>query len=171
MIRRLAALIALLLFGSIESVQAQRSYPTLARRPVESRDRDAEIVKAAVDRPAVPPLDTATVTELTRLGGQATTAGQGFDQDFAASDRLVAAAGNAAPASESWVVAQEAISALDARRFESVTALAGMDRIYVAQLDKGGDSAAVEGYRAPVAAMVDRQNDRLDSLRGRLAQP
>ncbi|MFT3966628.1 MAG: hypothetical protein QM690_12185 [Sphingobium sp.] len=171
MLRRLATLAAILLFGSVEPVQAQRAYPSLLRRPIESRDRDAEIAKAAAELPPARPLDAAVLGELTRLATQASAAGQAFDQDYAASDRAVQAARNAAPASEAWVVAQKAISALDARRFESVTALAGMDSIYVNQLDKGGDATTVEGYRAPVLAMVDRQNDRLDALRFRLAQP
>ncbi|HEX7858080.1 MAG TPA: hypothetical protein VF503_30730 [Sphingobium sp.] len=171
MLRRLAALSALVLFGSIESAQAQRTYPSLSRRPVESRDRDAEIAKAALAQPTIKPLDQSVVTELTRLGTRASAAAQSFDQDFAASDRSVAAAQNAPPASEAWITAQEAISALDAKRFESVTALAGMDTIYVDQLNAGGDASTVEGYRTPVVAMVDKQNDRLDSLRFRLKQP
>ena len=171
MLRRLAALSALLLFGSVESVHAQRAYPSLSRRAVESRDREAEITRAAIDRPAIKPLESSIRNELARLGAQAEAAGRAFDQDYGVSGQAVAVAGNAVPASESWVLAQEAISALDARRFDSVTALASIDMIYVDQLDKGGDAATVEGYRTPVATMVDGQNDRLDSLRFRLSQP
>jgi hypothetical protein len=171
MLRRLATLAAFILFGSVEPGQAQRSYPSLAPRRIETRDRDAEIARAALNQPAIKPLDEAVTAQLTRLRTQATVAGQAFDQNFAASDRVVGAARDSAPTSEAWVVAQEAISALDARRFDSVTALAGMDSIYVDQLNQGGDAGSVEGFRAPVAAMVDGQNDRLDSLRFRLSQP
>ncbi|MET0240927.1 MAG: hypothetical protein ABW184_13640 [Sphingobium sp.] len=172
MIRRLAALIAILSFGSIESAHAQsRAYPSLSRREVESRDRDAEIAKAAAEQPVVKPLDATVTADLGKLGSQATTAGQAFDRDYPASARAVSAAGQAPVGSESWVVAQQAISALDAQRFDAVTALAGMDSIYIAQLNDGGDSATVATYRAPVLAMVDQQNDRLDSLRFRLSRP
>jgi len=175
MLRRIAALSALLLFGTAEpglaQSRAQRGYPSLAPRSIETRDRDAEIAKAALDQPMPKPLAPALTAELARLGTQASTAGQAFDQDYAASTRLVAAADGTAPASEAWVAAQEAISALDARRFDSVTALASIDSIYVDQLNVGGDASTVEGYRTPVAVMVDGQNDRLDSLRFRLAQP
>jgi hypothetical protein len=171
MLRRIAALAAFILFGSVEPAGAQRSYPSLAPRKIETRDRDAEVARAALNQPAIKPLDSAITAELTRLRMQATAAGQAFDKDFADSDRTVGAARDSAPASEAWVLAQEAISALDARRFDSVTALAGLDSIYVDQLNQGGDALTVEGFRAPVAAMVDGQNDRLDSLRFRLSQP
>lgn len=180
MLRRLATMIALLWAGSIESAHAQsqaqvqvrmRAYPSLLRRPVESRDRDAEIAKALAEQPPAKPLDAAVLTELGKLNAQAMTAAQAFDRDYATSSRLVGTAQGTAVASESWVSAQEAISALDAGRYDSVIALAGLDTIYVQLLDAGGDAAAVDGYRAPVLAMVDSQNDRLDSLRARLARP
>lgn len=171
MLRRLATLAAILLFGPIDASQAQRIYPSLAPRPIETRDRDAEIAKAALDQPPPAPLDASVASELARLNTQALAAAKAFDQDFAASDRTVNAARSSAATSEAWVMAQEAISALDARRYDSVTALASIDSIYVEQLNRGGDMTAVDGYRAPVAAMVDGQNDRLDSLRFRLAQP
>lgn len=174
MFRRFAALAALLWIGSIESAQAQvsgRAYPSLQRRPVESRNREHEIAKAVAEAPVPAGLDPATQAELVRLGAQATVAGQGFDRAYAASDRAVAAANGAPVSSEAWVTAQEAISALDAGRYDSVTALAGIDSIYVAQLNAGADARAVMGYRAPVLAMVDGQNDRLDSLRFRLTRP
>jgi hypothetical protein len=172
MIRRLAALTAVLLFGSIDSASAQpRSYPSLSRRAVEGRDRDAEIARTVAQAPVVKPLSDSVVNRLTRLGTQAATGGAAFDRSMPACDAAVAAAGRAAVASESWVVAQQAVSALDTDRFDSVAALAGMDSIYVEQLNDGGDAAAVESYRAPVLAMVDRQNDRLDALRVRLTSP
>jgi riboflavin biosynthesis pyrimidine reductase len=174
MLGRLTALFALLWFGSIESTQAQsRTYPSLLRRPVESRDRDAELAKAAAAHQAVAPkaLDPAVLAELGRLNMRAMVGGTAFDRSVSESDRAVAAARGTAVASESWVTAQEALSALDASRFDSVIALAGIDTIYVDQLNSGGDTSAVEGYRAPILAMVDRQNDRLDSLRSKLTLP
>ncbi|CAN5319431.1 hypothetical protein BH10PSE13_BH10PSE13_13890 [soil metagenome] len=185
MLRRLAALIALFWAGSIGSAHAQssagagtnsqqvhsRGYPSLLRRPVESRNRDAETAKALAEQPVAKPLDAAVLAELSRLNAQAAAAAQGFERNFAASDRVVASAGGAPVASESWISAQEAISVLDAGRYDSVTALASLDSIYVAQLNAGGDASMVAGYRTPVLAMVDAQNDRLDSLRFRLARP
>ncbi len=172
MIRRLATLLALLWFGSVESAHAQRSYPSLSRRPVESRDRDAEVAKAAAAEPVTArPLDPAVVSELAKLSSTANAGASAFDKGLADSDRAVGAAKGAAIASESWVVAQEALSVLDASRFGSVTALAGIDTIYINQLDMGGDASAVDAYRMPVLAIVDGQNDRLDSLRDRLARP
>jgi len=186
MLRRLTALVALFWAGLLGSAHAQapsttgaqagrpvhaRGYPSLLRRPVESRNRDAEIARVIAEQPVAKPVDAAVLAELGRLSGQAAAAEQGFERDFAASDRIVSSAGGAPVASEAWVSAQEAISALDAGRYDSVTALASLDSIYVAQLNAGGDLAVVEGYRTPVLAMVDRQNDRLDSLRFRLARP
>ncbi len=174
MLRRLATLFALLWFGSIESAHAEpRTYPSLSRRPVESRDRDAELVKAAAEQAQAAPqaLSPVVATQLDRLSKQASVGGAAFDRDVSASDRAVATAGGAPATSESWVLAQQALSALDASRFDSIAALAGMDSIYVEQLNGGGDATAVDGYRTPVLAMVDRQNDRLDSLRLRLSRP
>lgn len=174
MIRRLTTLLALLWFGSVESAQAQhRTYPSLSRRAVESRDRDAELIRSLAEQQQTPPkaVDPTILAELRRLETQADAGGTAFDKDLAGSDRAVGAAGSAAVASEAWVVAQQSVSALDASRFDSVSALAGLDSIYVEQLNGGGDVATVDGYRAPVLAMVDRQNDRLDMLRSRLAKP
>jgi len=161
MLRRLTALfapfVALLGFGPASLANAtpsSSSYPSLAPRPVESRERDVQA-----------------------LSTRASDAARLFDAAFADSRGAIAAARGAAPGSEAWVMAQQAISRLDADRYACVTALASLDTLYAerSMLEDIGrakaDIATIDGVRLRVLAMVDSQNDRLDSLKAALSQP
>jgi hypothetical protein len=62
-------------------------------------------------------------------------------------------------------------------RNDAVSALASLDTLYVerenalADGKERGDTQAIEAARTQALAVVDSQNDRLDALKGRLAQP
>ncbi len=79
--------------------------------------------------------------------------------------------------SESWVTAQLAISALEAARNDSVSALASLDTLYVersnalAEDQAKGGVEQIDAARKVALAIVDAQNDRIDAVKGRLAQP
>jgi len=179
MLRRLTALfapfVALLGFGPASLANAEpssSSYPSLAPRPVESRDRDAEIARAqSAAQPAAPAAaDPALERDVQALSTRANDA-------YADSRGAIAAARGAAPGSEAWVMAQQTISRLDADRYACVTALASLDTLYAERSmlqDIGrakADIATIDGVRLRVLAMVDSQNDRLDSLKAALSQP
>lgn len=181
MVRRLTALLALLWFGSIESAVAQqRSYPSLGRRAVESRDRDAELAKAAAElaAPAQPVAEDATLrSTVATLAVKATAAARDFDRQYGDGAKSVADARGASIGSEAWVVAERAISRLDAARYDSVTTLASLDSLYTEKAGSedparaAADVATIDRDRQPVLAMVDGQNDRLDTLKASLSQP
>ena len=178
----LGALSALLLSGSVESARAEtRPYPSLGRRAVEGRDRDSEIAvraasaQAAADQPV--PDDTALLAVLAGLSARATAASGAFDAQYGTEAQSVADAGAAPPGSEAWVVAERAISRLDAVRYDSVTALASLDSLYVERTvgeeaaRARADGSAIDRERQRVVAMVDSQNDRLDALKAKLISP
>lgn len=180
-LRRLLTLAALAVLGSAEAVTAQtRSFPSLQRRSVESRDRDAEVAarvrqQAQAVETAAP--DEALVRTVADLAGRSATAARTFDNRFAAGQASVAAARGAAVGSENWVVAQQEISALDSARYDCVAALATLDTLYVERANAPdearslADVATIAQPRAAVLAQVDGQNDRLDALRASLPQP
>jgi len=176
MLRRLTAfLAALFALGSVHAeAAAQRgAYPSLAKRPVETRDRT--VPPPAPIAPA--PADEALVAQVDTLARQAAAADNAFQSQLVEGRSAVAAAGSAAPSSEAWVNAQQAISRLDSARYESVAALAGLDTLYVDRQDGAdaarisADLAAIDPARARVLALVDAQNDALDALRRSLRQP
>ena len=181
MMRRLIALLLIALPGLADTQAIARGYPSLTRRPVESRDRDAEIAAKATAQQAetaqTASEDPALAAEVTTLGQKAMAASSAFDTRLDSSQRVVAAGRGAAIGSEAWVVAQQAISLLDSERYESVAALASLDTLYVERSnvpDPGravADSTTIDRERQRVLAMVDRQNDRLDALKADLARP
>jgi len=172
MMRRVAAFVALFALGSVDANAATRSYPSLARRPVETRDGNAPApaVQAA-------PADVALVKQVETLGAQASAADTAFRTELGKARGTVAAADGAEPTSEAWVAAQMSISNTDAARYDSVAALASLDTLYVGRQDNpdvsrvAADIATIDPVRTRVLAIVDTQNDALDSLRSALKTP
>lgn len=181
MLRRLTALLALLWLWPADAVLAQRSaYPSLMPRPVESRDREAEVAAAAAARQTEAEAvaeDMALAAEVAALSVRARVGAAAFDARLESGRRTVEAGQTAPIGSESWVVAERAISALDAERYDSVAALASLDVLYAERsiAENAGraiaDAATIAPARRQVVAMVDRQNDILDELRRALPQP
>lgn len=173
MLRRLTTFLALFVIGSAPVVAQDRSYPSLAKRPVESRDRTppppAPVQQAAAD----PALDA----EIAKLGEQASKGETAFRAQVEQGRSAVTGARGAALNSEAWVSGQMAISALDSARYDSVAALAGLDTLYVERQDNidagrvSADLAAIDPVRSRVLATVDAQNDTLDGFRISLRQP
>jgi hypothetical protein len=86
-------------------------------------------------------------------------------------ERLAGAAG--ARGSESWIAAQQALSAAVAARAPTVRALADIDEASAQALQQQGgiapnDFAAVEQAAATVAAIDQRQAARIDAVQRRL---
>lgn len=167
--RRYIPTIALLLTGC---ASAPTSYPSLARRPIET----APMAEVAPPLP-VAATDTALEREIAALKAQADKGASAFDSAYAAADRLVRAGAAAAVSSDAWVAAQQAISNAESARNDSVSALASLDTLYVERMNAVADgkaqggTEAIDAVRAAVLASVDSQNDRVDGLKGRLKQP
>ena len=173
MIRRIAAFVALFTLGAVDAQAATRTYPSLAKRPIETRDGNAPSPVAVQPAPA----DAALVRDVETLGVQATAADSAFKTELGKARGTVAAASGAEPASEAWVAAQMSISNTDAARYDSVAALASLDTLYVGRQDNpdasrvASDIAAIAPVRTRVLAIVDTQNDALDGLRRSLKTP
>lgn len=172
--RFLASLLGLLFVAPGIPALAQREpYPSLLPRPVENRDRDVEAVAGATAAPAS--VDPALATEIAGLAEMARLAGADYERLAGDVDGKVAAASAVGIGGEAWVTAQQAISALQKARYGSVAALATLDTLYVRHAadenvaQAAANVAAIAAARAPVATMVDNQNDRLDALTLRLA--
>ncbi|MEO8175940.1 MAG: hypothetical protein ABI626_04695 [Sphingomicrobium sp.] len=139
----------------------------LAPRPAEAIDPRAPVISATTPQPADPAL-AARLAELTGRAHQAETA---FAAAAAQAERLTAAAGP--PQSESWVVAQQALSAVVAAREPAARALGDIDALAQTQLTEHGgiapaDLAAIEAAAADVGALDRRQAERIDALQARL---
>lgn len=167
--RRLLAALALFLSGC---AGAPQSYPSLAKRPVES----APVAK--ISPPSAPvPADAALSAEITKYVGQADKGAAAFDSAYAKADKAVRAASGAAVSSDAWIAAQVTISALESARNDSVSALASLDTLYVQRSNAVADGKAaggledVDAARSAALALVDQQNDRIDAMKSRLPQP
>lgn len=175
MIRRLAAFLALATLGAIDAQAATRAYPSLAKRPIESRDRLSEAPAPAAE--ATAPADTALARQVTTLQAEATAADRAFRTELDKGRGIVSAARGTEPMSEPWVAAQVTISLADAARYESVAALASLDTLHVERQNGtdgarvAADLATINPARARVLSLVDEQNDALDALRSRLKTP
>lgn len=177
-IRALIHSLALFLAGCAGiGANAQDNYPSLAKRAIESRDFVAEEVAAASTPVATVPADPAVVEQAGKLEAQANAGRAAFDRTLTDAQGKVRAASGADISSEAWVVAQAAISALESDRNDSVVALAGLDTLYVQQLNiavgnaEAGSVVAVDGPRRTALAIVDRQNDAIDALKATLRTP
>lgn len=164
-------MLALLLAGCAGA--GDGDYPSLARRPIETRINDVPVPPA----PAEPTEDPALAQEIDALVQKARAGATAFDAGLPAVRQRVNAAAGSAASSEAWVAAELAISTLESDRYESVFALASLDTLYVNRLNAIASGEALGGTemidraRMDVLALVDRQNDVLDGLRERLPVP
>lgn len=173
MLRRLAAFLALFALAPVQAQAPSKAFPSLSKRPVEARDRSTPPPLPVQPAAADPVLGA----EVDKLGKQAESGDTAFQQQIVKSRSLASAARGAAPTNESWVNAQVAISALDSARYDSVSALAGLDTLYIGKQDSTdvpritADLATIDPVRTRVLALVDAQNDALDALRTSLRLP
>jgi hypothetical protein len=141
--------------------------PSLAPRAAETIDPRVPVVSASVPRPVDPAL-AARLNELVRRAQQGDVA---FDAAAAEARRLTSAAGS--PQTESWIVAQQAVSAAVAARGQTASALGDIDAIAAAALARQGgiapgDLRAIEEAAAEAGAIARRQAQAIDALQTRL---
>ena len=164
MVRR-AALLALLL--SACSVP-QAGEPSLAPRAAEAIDPRVPIPNEVVAGPADPAL-TARIADLMNQVRSGDAAFQGAAQD---AERLAAAG---AGQSDSWIAAQQALSAMVAARAPVTGALADLDALAAARLAatggiQPGDLAAVQAASREAGLISEREAAVIDRLQGQLAR-
>lgn len=163
--RAFAPLIALGLVGCATSSTTE---PSLARRPAEAIDPRLPIPS----NPISGPVDAALSARLAELVADGKAGASAFDAEAGKAQSLADAAGPAQ--SESWIVAQEALSGLEGARATTTRAVSDIDALAAERIQRGaltaGDQAAVEAASAELRAVTDRQSAVVDQLAARLAR-
>lgn len=142
-------------------------YPSLRPSAAEAIDPRVPVERPINDRPVTP----AIAARLSELIAQARGGDSAFVPLASVADRLAAAAGPAS--SESWIVAQEALSAAVAARAPTVLALGDIDAMAATRLvDHGGiapnDLQAIQAAAAEVGAIEQRQAAAIGAIQRRL---
>jgi len=158
---------ALLVASGLAACAPAGEFPSLASRPGEGTTSTEPVVRP----PVAVASDPALLARIAGLRGQVAEG----DQAFQAAVGGTAAAANRAGASgsESWVEAQLLLSRLEAARRSSLVALADLDALRLARAQQPtfvGDFAALEAALLEASETVARQQERIDSIRARLAR-
>lgn len=143
--------------------------PSLARRAAETIDPRLPVPEPTLS--ATP--DPALVAELSGLVAQAEAGDSQFGPAAVAAERAVEAAGPAQ--SESWITAQEALSAAVAARAPVTRAAAEIDSLAAQRLHRLGglaaaDLKAIDAAAARVRTIDDREAALIKSLQDRLTR-
>lgn len=141
--------------------------PSLLPRAAEAVDPRLPVAGPVNDRPVTP----ALAARLAELIAQAHGGDAAFAPLAEQAEQLAAGAGE--PQSESWVVAQQALSAAIAAREPTVRALGDIDALGASRLQSQGglapaDLAAVESAGSEVGAIDQRQARRIRAIQQRL---
>jgi hypothetical protein len=142
-------------------------YPSLQPRAAETIDPRVPVVRPVNDRPVTAGL----AVRLAALVDQAQSGDVAFDDAASVAERLAGGAGP--PRSESWIAAQEALTAAIAARRPTATAMGDIDEIGATALQNQAgiapnDFAAIKSAAAKVGAIDSRQADRVASIQKRL---
>lgn len=167
---RTRTFLAYLLFGLLAACSTpQGPVPSLAPRAAEAIDP-----RVPVDNPVRSgPVEPGLAANLAALLDQVQAGDSAFRDAAASAERLAAASG--APQSESWIAAQQALSAAIEARGPTTRALGDIDELAATALaTKGGMSAAdLDAIRSAAAraSEVDRsQAARIDAIQAKLGR-
>ena len=143
--------------------------PSLAQRPAELIDPRLPL---PADAPAGP-VDTALAGRLGQLIAEGNDGARSFNALVGQAEALASAAGPAQ--SESWIVAQQALSGLEAARAKTTAALAEVDSIAAGRIQSGAgltpaDLGAIEAAAGQLRAITDGQNAVIDRIGARLGR-
>ena len=159
----------LLISATLLSACASRGgpYPSLQPRAAERIDPRVPVAKPINNRPA----STVLAARLASLVEEARSGDGAFAKAAADAERLAISAG--LPRSESWIAAQEALTAAVAARKPTATALTDIDEIGAAALQTHGgiapnDLAAIGRAAGEVAELDQVQANRIKAIQLRL---
>lgn len=139
--------------------------PPLTPQPFERLPIDLPAATSEVDSPP----DAAVAARLAAFARTADGGDAGFETARAIAARRIDNAARAAPGSEPWTVAQQALSALEAARGPVRDAADGIEALRQEPASAGtGNRAAVETAAAHVEALDTREADALAVLSARL---
>lgn len=163
--RRAAAMLALLALAGCASAPGE--FPSLAQRPIER----ATASRAKAAPPPAPGVDPALAARLASIESAAHDADARFQAALPDVRRLADAAG--AEGSESWVQAEQALSALGTTRAEGTAAVPELDdkadAIVGAAAPSPADLAAIAATEGRVAALDSAHGEAMDAITRRLA--
>jgi hypothetical protein len=165
---RIRISLAIALPGLLGACSApQGPYPSLAPRAAEAIDPRVPIPSEVQAGPA----DANLSAQLAALVDQALAGDSLFEAAAANAERLAEAAGS--PQGESWVAAQQALSAAQAARGPTTQALGDIDGLAGAALEQrggipAGNFAAIQAAAERVTEIVRRQTARIDAIEARL---
>lgn len=159
----------LLALGLIGCAASSAIEPSLAPRTAEAIDPRLPIAS----EPTLGPVDAVLATRLSQLVAEGKAGGETFDALVAQARGLVGAAGPVQ--SESWIVAQQALSGLEGARARTTRALADIDAIAATRIQSGAgltasDLRAVEAASGELRALAERQTSIVDELAARLGR-
>ena len=142
-------------------------YPSLAPRAAEAIDPRVPIPSEV----RIGPADANLSAHLAALIDQAQAGDSQFQAAAANAERLAQAAGP--PQGESWVAAQQALSAAQAARGPTTRALGDIDGLAAAALEQrggipAGNLAAIQAAAERVAEIDRRQSARIEAIEARL---
>lgn len=142
-------------------------YPSLAPRAAEAFDPRVPIPSEV----PVGPADASLSAQLAALIDQAQAGDATFQDAAANAERLAAAAGSTQ--SESWIVAQQALSVAQEARGPTARALGDIDAIAANALEQrggipAGNLAAIQSAADRVAEIDRRQLERIKAIEARL---
>jgi hypothetical protein len=142
------------------------SAPSLARRPIESRDLNAPVPEAAPPAAADAALqqEVATVIERAEAGQRA------FAAILPRAQAAAAAAG--AEASESWIAAQQLLTALESARTDTTAALARVDALLGERVLAKSDAGLTElqAAAARIGALAEAQQASINAVKARISR-
>jgi len=162
-VRSACLLLAVVLSGCASNLRV----PSLAPRAAERIDPRVPVADNSQSLPA----DPAFVAQLQGLRDRALAAAQAAEPAIVAAQAAAGSAG--ARGSESWIEAQEMLSAAVAARAPFTAALGDLDRLIAERVRSGGrmvpqDVAAGRRIADELAAVDRRQGEALTSLERRL---
>ena len=165
--RKAVPLAVLMSLGLGACASAGGPFPSLQPRAGEDVDPRVPVLRPMNDRPVTPSL----ATRLAELVAEARSGDAAFGPLADEADRLAAAAG--APQSESWIAAQQALSAAVEARGPTARAVGDIDALGADLLQKQqgfapADLAAIQSAGAQVGAIDQRQADRIKAVQQRL---
>jgi len=141
--------------------------PSLQPRAAEAIDPRVPVEGKVNDRPVSPTL----AARLSELVAQARSGDAAFAPAVEQAERLAGSAGG--PQSESWIAAQQALSAAVSAREPTARALGDIDALGANMLQTNGglapaDLAAIQKAAAEVGALDRRQATRVEAIQRRL---
>ena len=165
---RIGISIAIALLGLLGACTAPSGpYPSLAPRTAEEIDPRVPLPSEV----RIGPADANLSAHLAALIDQAQAGDSQFEAAAANAERLAQAAGS--PQGESWVAAQQALSAAQAARGATTRALGDIDGLAAAALEQRGgippgNLAAIQAAGERVGEIDRRQSSRIDAIEARL---